>query len=334
MTIWLIILIGQVVASRFPNRTAIDQGFCHLQRVKIQFFVDCNNKSTVAIGLAKNESDTSGNNILQCFWIKSWDTTVMCDLESNTTGSYNKSSDIFDLGFIFKHNIHGGHYLRITTDCYSSYVSLKPCVSGFIANVTFYNSSNINVTCQHQSANFSRHPFIIQSVEGNQYGSCFQHKWVGDTCKSIPDGIQCVLQYHPDEILQCTLFGAIFNLSSPISNIKPTSPEHSPTSQHKETTESVDSSTNLQSITWSSPDGSPSHDDKSTSMTSSETTENGRDISSTSEGSTDKQLEFSSKSCKQPCNQSIQYGLIYVIVALCFGIFLAIVLIIWVCRDR
>lgn len=60
-----------VAAITFKNKEAIDQGFCHLQNVKIQMLLDCklNLTSTVTIALAENESDTSGNYILQCFGI-------------------------------------------------------------------------------------------------------------------------------------------------------------------------------------------------------------------------------------------------------------------------
>lgn len=103
----------------------------------------------------------------------------------------------------------------------------------------------------------------------------------------FPDGIQCVLQYYPEEILQCQLDGALFNITSTSPDITTKSPENSSTPQNIKTTESLEGSTTSQNITSTSPERSTSQNDISTSLTSSEITENEQDIHKTSERSTD-----------------------------------------------
>lgn len=116
-----------VAAIIFNNKEAIDQGFCHLQQVKIQVLLDCEwkNPYIVTIALAKNESDTPGNYILQCFWIH--EEPMVCSNENDTTGAYNECNDILEIEFIFNYTKHLEHYLRITTYCNSSSIALKPC---------------------------------------------------------------------------------------------------------------------------------------------------------------------------------------------------------------
>lgn len=102
----------------------------------------------------------------------------------------------------------------------------------------------------------------------------------------LSDGIQCVLHYDPDEILQCQLDGAIFNITSTSPNASTTSPENSSTLQKNKTTESQGGSSTSQNITSTSPEQSTSLNSKTTPITSSEITESEHDIQ-TSEGSTD-----------------------------------------------
>lgn len=102
----------------------------------------------------------------------------------------------------------------------------------------------------------------------------------------LSDGIQCVLHYDPDEILQCQLDGAIFNITSTSPNASTTSPENSPTLQNNKTTESQGGSSTSQNIISTSPEQSTSLNSKPTTITSSEITESEHDIQ-TSEGSTD-----------------------------------------------
>lgn len=123
----LLIFFILVAAIIFNNKEAIDQGFCHLQQVKIQVLLDCEwkNPYRVTIALGKNESDTSGNYILQCFWIH--EEPMVCSKENDTTGAYNECNDILEIEFIFNYTKHLEHYLRITTYCNSSSIALKPC---------------------------------------------------------------------------------------------------------------------------------------------------------------------------------------------------------------
>lgn len=116
-----------VAAIIFHNKEDIDKGFCHLQKVKIQVLLDCrlSYTSVFTIALAKNESDTSGNYILQCVWING--KSMNCSGDSDETGYYNGSTDNLDIKFIFNDNKHAGLYLRITTYCNSGSIALTPC---------------------------------------------------------------------------------------------------------------------------------------------------------------------------------------------------------------
>lgn len=169
-----LLLLIQVAAIIFHNKEDIDKGFCHLQKVKIQVLLDCrlSYTSAVTIALAKNESDTSGNYILQCVWING--KSMNCSGDSDETGYYNGFTDILEIKFMFNDNKHAGLYLRITTYCNSGSITLTPC--------------------------------------------------------HLPDGIQCMLPYNPDEMLQCRLYGAVFNITTPSSeNTTTISPGNSST---------------------------------------------------------------------------------------------------------
>lgn len=107
------------------------------------------------------------------------------------------------------------------------------------------------------------------------------------TFTDLPDGIQCVLPYDPDKILQCQLNGAIFNITTSSSNITTTSPENSSTSKNSKTTETLESLSTSRSITLTSAERSTSKNDKTTPMTSSESTESEKTIYTTSKGSTE-----------------------------------------------
>lgn len=304
------LIFTQVAAITIKNKEAIDQGFCHLQNVKIQMLLACNLSfnSTVTIALAENETDTSGNYILQCFGIPG--KQIDCPQQDYATGAYNECNDILEVEFIFDYTKHIQHYLRIWTDCNSSSIAMKPC--RFTGNVDLSNSPAITVTCQNPTFVYSNSPIMIKSNKGI-YGICLQRKCFGDNCKKLSDGIQCVLHYDPDEILQCQLDGAIFNITSTSPNASTTSPENSSTLQKNKTTESQGGSSTSQNITSTSPEQSTSLNSKTTPITSSEITESEHDIQ-TSEGSTDmtanlpnvKPLELSSKSCDQ-CDKSVLY---------------------------
>lgn len=116
-----------VAAITIKNKEAIDLGFCHLQNVKIQMLLACNLSfnSTVTIALAENETDTSGNYILQCFGFPG--KQIDCPQQDDATGTYNECNDILEVEFIFDYTKHIQHYLRIWTDCNSSSIAMKPC---------------------------------------------------------------------------------------------------------------------------------------------------------------------------------------------------------------
>lgn len=275
------LIFTQVAAITFKNKEAIDQGFCHLQNVKIQMLLDCklNLTSTVTIALAENESDTSGNYILQCFGIPG--KQINCPRQDDATGAYSDCDDILQVEFIFNYTKHINHYLRIWTDCNSSSIAMKPC--RFTGNVDISNSPAITVTCQNPTFIYSNSPIMITSNKVI-YGSCLQRNCFGDKCKKLADGIQCVLQYDPDEILQCQLDGAIFNITSTSPDVPTTSPEKSSTLQNNTPTESQEGSSTSQHIFSTSPERSTSLNIKTMPIMSSEITES---ENQTSEGSTD-----------------------------------------------
>lgn len=95
--------------------------------MKIQVFLDCilSYTAAVTIALAKNESDTSGNYILQCVWID--EKSMNCSGDGDERGNYNSSTEILEIELIFKDNKHAGLYLRITTYCNSGSIALTPC---------------------------------------------------------------------------------------------------------------------------------------------------------------------------------------------------------------
>lgn len=208
-----------------------------------------------------------------------------CSRDSDETGNYNGSTDILEIEFIFNDNKHAGFYLRITTDCNSSSIALIPC--RFSTYVDFYNNSTILVICQNPTFINSSSPMIIQEYRGNQYVSCTPQKCFDNACKNLPDGIQCVLPYDPNKLLQCKLYGAVFNITTPSSDIMTTSQGSSPTPQNTEITESLKSSSTLPSITSKSAEGSTSENDKSTSLTLSDGTESDKTIYTMPRGSTD-----------------------------------------------
>lgn len=97
-----------------------------------------------------------------------------------------------------------------------------------------------------------------------------------------------MLPYYPDEMLQCGLYGAVFNITTPSSEDTTTiSPGNSSTLKHTEATESLESSSTSQSITATSAECSTSKNDKTTALTSIERTESEKTVFTTSKGSTD-----------------------------------------------
>lgn len=95
--------------------------------MNIQVFLDCNLSftSTVTCTIAENESDTSGNHILQCFGIR--ENQIDCPQQDDVKGAYNDCYNILEVEFIFNYTKHLKHYLRIWTDCNSRSIALKPC---------------------------------------------------------------------------------------------------------------------------------------------------------------------------------------------------------------
>lgn len=95
-----------------------------ISKQKVQVLLDCNlnYSSTVTIALAKEESDTSGNYILQCFG-----KPIVCPKQDDVTVDYNECNDILEVELIFNYTRHIQHYLRIWTVCHSSAIALKPC---------------------------------------------------------------------------------------------------------------------------------------------------------------------------------------------------------------
>lgn len=66
-------------------------------------------------------------------------------------------------------------------------------LSGFTANVDFYNNSTVKVTCQNPTFVNSSSPMIIQAYKGNQYGSCLPQTCLAAPCKSLIVLFVCIL---------------------------------------------------------------------------------------------------------------------------------------------
>lgn len=97
-----------------------------------------------------------------------------------------------------------------------------------------------------------------------------------------------MLPYNPDEMLQCGLYGAVFNITTPSSeNTTTISPGNSSTPKNTEAIESLVSSSTSQSITATSAESSTSEKDKTTRLASPERTESGITNFTTTNGFTD-----------------------------------------------
>lgn len=112
-----------VTAIYIINKHIIEQGFCHLEPVKLELCVDCGSNFTASV-----LNSTDGNLILQCQHPihGSW----TCGAE-NVTGLYNVSTDIFEIDFIYNQTLHGGQQYNISISCNDSSqatkILLKPC---------------------------------------------------------------------------------------------------------------------------------------------------------------------------------------------------------------
>lgn len=96
------------------------------------------------------------------------------------------------------------------------------------------------------------------------------------------------MPYYPDEMLQCGLYGAVVNITTPSSEDTTTiSPGNSSTPKNTEAIESLVSSSTSQSITATSAESSTSEKDKTTRLASPERTESGITNFTTTKGSTD-----------------------------------------------
>lgn len=101
-----------VTAIYIINKHIIEQGFCHLEPVKLELCVDCGSNFTASV-----LNSTDGNLILQCQHPihGSW----TCGAE-NVTGLYNVSTDIFEIDFIYNQTLHGGQQYNISISCNDS----------------------------------------------------------------------------------------------------------------------------------------------------------------------------------------------------------------------
>lgn len=90
------------------NVTVFDHVFCQQKQIKATFCIHCGSDfpDAVAVSIVKGENDTEGGYQMLCV-PPEW----MC--VGPITGTYNTTSDILELNFIFNLTVYAGHYLRI-----------------------------------------------------------------------------------------------------------------------------------------------------------------------------------------------------------------------------
>lgn len=200
-------------SNLYYKETIIDQGFRHLEPVKFELSVNCDGCNFTATVI----DSSSGNFILQCQHPVC--ESLTCSAES-VTGIYNASRDIFEIGFIFNLTRHGGQKYNISISCNDTsqekQILLKPYLSGFAVNATDYNESSITIDCQHTLFHFSSSSITIKLQGGNDFGACSENGCTSG-CTSLQDGLRCVVPYTTDDIYQCYLDGAVYNVDR-ISN--------------------------------------------------------------------------------------------------------------------
>lgn len=99
------------------DKDVLNQGFCHLNGVKIDLNVTCELQSSAKLELyvVANEYETNANIFLSCVRYK--DGTWKCHGVGPMAGKFNTSFDLLEITLNLNYTVYGGHYLRIISSC-------------------------------------------------------------------------------------------------------------------------------------------------------------------------------------------------------------------------
>lgn len=256
---WIIklVLLTQVASIHgLFHEGVLDGGFCHLQDVELDWDVECGSYLNVLVrfSVVARENESNETELSSC--IRQTQHAWMCVGSELMSTTYDSLRDTLKIGFTFNNSIYGGQLLRSKTLCNGNskieHFLLKACLSGFSANTTLHNDAYIIIYCQHTSFNFSVSPMRIKSKDKDEeYGHCFPNLCSNNRCITLPNGVKCTLPYTYQNMYQCVLDGAFYNISKPtIPGITQTSSE-SPSAPQTTATTPVKGSLATTSITAS-----------------------------------------------------------------------------------
>lgn len=99
------------------NKDVLNQGFCHLNGVKIDLNITCKMQSVVKLDfyVEANESAMSSNIFLTC--VRPINSTWNFHVLGSMTGKYNASFDLLEITLNLNYTVYAGHYLRIVFSC-------------------------------------------------------------------------------------------------------------------------------------------------------------------------------------------------------------------------
>lgn len=99
------------------NKDVLNQGFCHLNGVKIDLNITCKMQSVAKLDfyVEANESAMSSNIFLTC--VRPINSTWNFHVLGSMTGKYNASFDLLEITLNLNYTVYAGHYLRIVSSC-------------------------------------------------------------------------------------------------------------------------------------------------------------------------------------------------------------------------
>lgn len=95
----------------------LDEGFCHLQEVEVDWDVACRSYLNVSVIFSVVSRENEGNEakLLRC--IRPSNHTWICAGSELMSATYDTISDTLKIGFTFNNTIFGGQLLRSKTLC-------------------------------------------------------------------------------------------------------------------------------------------------------------------------------------------------------------------------